>query len=168
MKLGSLIRKTTQGREKEDASVPVVEAVATLVMKDDSILAVFNEKWGAFTLPMTKPRMARDPVVGEDPVRVEEDDEAALRAAGEWLGRTLRGMPEFLTEIAEFQQSDRDGQWKRYRTKIFRINVDAETAAPTARVTEWLTADGFVDRERGPISPTARHLVEELRLQDIV
>jgi len=154
--------------EKLDKSIsglwPLIDLVAVIVTRGDRILTVYNEKWGAFTLPMSKLRRWRDPKVKEKAERVEDWEDAAVRAATEWVGRTTTDKPEYLREMAEFQQSDRDEKWKRYRTRAYRIELPAEVEPHPARVTEWLTAAEICDEHRRPLSPTARYIVRELHL----
>jgi hypothetical protein len=85
--------------------------------------------------------------------------EAAARAAAEWLGRTCE--PEFLDEFGEWQQSDRDGIWKRYNLQCFRVPVEDEPRLVAGAIAEWLTPADFLSRL--PISPTARHVIAKLK-----
>ena len=167
-KLGFFIRKSDASGKTISSLMPLVDVAATLIVKNDRILAVYNKKWSSFTIPLTKRKVWNDPGTDKDESREEEWEDAAVRAAAEWIGRTLTNKPELLMDVAEFQQSDRDAKWKRYRMRAFTIRVDQDTEPPPGRITEWLTADEFLDEKRKPISPTARHIVAELKHNGIL
>ena len=162
-KMGFFIRKSEDTGESVSALMPITEVVAVVVMKAGHILLAYNEKWGAFTLPMTKRRTWEDPSQKADAVREEEWEDAALRAASEWLGSTTKAKPEGLGQVPEFQQSDRDGKWKRYHTEAFRLVVEDSLDSAPGKSTEWLTVEDILDEDRRPISPTARHVMAELQ-----
>jgi ADP-ribose pyrophosphatase YjhB (NUDIX family) len=162
-KMGFFVRKSESGKSL-GSIMPLVDVVATLIMKGDRILAVYNDKWGSFSLPMTKRRSWEDPVAEKGAERVEDWEDAAIRAASEWIGCTTTQKPQPLSEVGEFQQSDRDGKWKRYHLQAYKLAVADDTQIPPARVAEWLTVDQLLDENRKPISPTARHIVSELKL----
>ena len=65
-----------------------VEVAVTVMARDAKLLAVYNHKWGAFSLPMTKRKKWQDPKI---PVGVCEEEwiVAAARAAAEILGKPL-------------------------------------------------------------------------------
>jgi hypothetical protein len=86
--------------------------------------------------------------------------DAAARAAAEWLGRTCDPEP-LLDDPGEFQQSDRDGTWRRYHFQAFRVPVKGHPDLVPGAVGEWLTPDEFLTRR--PISPTARQLIGKLQ-----
>ncbi len=144
------------------AEWPLVDVAVTLIERDGRRLAVFNPGWSAFTLPMTKRRRWQDPRTSEA-TREEEWVDAACRAAAEWLGRTFTTEPEFLTELPEWQQGDRTGEWKRYRFRIYRLMLPAGEDVRPGAVCEWLSTDEWLDPVRRPISTTARHLLSHLR-----
>jgi hypothetical protein len=163
-KLGFFVRKSETTGKTISGILPLVDVVATLIVKNNRILAVLNERWGSFSLPMSKRRSWEDPAAEKGIERQEEWEDAAIRAAVEWMGRTTTTEPQFLSEIGEFQQSDRDGKWKRYHMKAYRIRISDDAQEPPAgRIAEWLTAEDFLDENRKPISPTARHIISELR-----
>jgi len=144
----------------------LVEVAAVVIVRDRKILAVFNENWGAFTLPMTKRRMWKDAGA-----RIENEDwaHAASRAAGEWLAKTFTSPPVFCVDAPEYEQSDRDGVLKRYWFKVFRfcLDEDEDQELVHGAHAEWLTADQFLEKDRRPISPTAVALLQELMAQFI-
>jgi ADP-ribose pyrophosphatase YjhB (NUDIX family) len=160
-----LIRKSDKGDKRISSLMPLVDVAVVIAEKGQRLLAVFNEKWGAFTLPMSKRRSWEAPSKDQGESRREAWEDAAMRAAAEWTGRTSTRKPELILDLAEFQQSDRDGQWKRYHLQAFRIAVDDDFKLPAGSTAEWLTADDLLDEQRRPISPTARHIVAELRLE---
>lgn len=151
-----------------------LEVVATLITRGERLLAVFNDKWGSFTLPMTKRRRWADPNMAKGEID-EKWGDAAARAAAEWLGQTSTTPPRFPFEdanrqqggvglkIAEYQQSDRDGIWKRYHFRVFRLSLDGDAALSGSGMTEWLTFEQFHDKARRPISETARFLLARVQ-----
>jgi hypothetical protein len=133
----------------------------TLLVQGGNLLAVYNPKWSAFTLPMTKRRQWRDPEFPQ--VREEEWVDAAARAVAEWLGRTITVAPVVVDDLGGFAQGDRDGVWKRYNFHVFRVALPAGAAPVAGAVWEWLTPAQMLDPNRRPISPTARYVVQELQ-----
>lgn len=162
-KMGLFVLKTSDADEKKTALLPLLDIAAVLVMCHGRILMGFNAQWGAFTLPMSKRRSWEDATTAKGKVREEKWEDTATRAAAEWLGRTLVVTPDPLGEIGEFQQSDRDGKWKRYHLRAYRLEVDPDIQPRASAPTEWLLPAQILDTARGPISPTARHIVAELR-----
>lgn len=166
-KMGFFILKNEK-LEKDISGVwPLIDMVSVLVCKGDKVLTVYNEKWAAFTLPMSKLRKWKDPKV-KDAERTEEWEDAAVRTAVEWLGCTMTAKPERLVEFAEFQQSDRDERWKRYHVQAYTIQVDDDIVLPPSKITEWLLPAEITDESRRPISPTARHIMNELVQKGLV
>jgi len=166
-KLGFFIRKSDTGK-KVSAVMPLLDVVVVLLMKGEKILSVYNQNWGSFTLPMSKRRTWQDPESAEGSEHVEDWEDAAIRAAAEWLRKTMTGKPEFLLDMSEFQQSDRDAKWKRYHIQVFKISMESTEGVGGGRAVEWLTADEFIDEHRCPMSPTARHVMNELKLRGLV
>ena len=150
---------------EQHPTLPSVETVAVIIRRDEEILLVFNEKWSAFTLPMTKVRQWTDPNI--PPARREEKPAAAaVRAAAECLGKTLAVQPTHLKDIRGYRQSDRDGVWKEYVIHVFTLPLPEEQPEkePWSGIrSEWLTADEILEGCRGPISPTARDVILQTR-----
>lgn len=167
-KMGVFILKSSTGDAQAAKLLPMVDVAVTLVMHEGQILLGYNEKWGAFTLPSTKRRSWEDPNAAKESVREEDWEDAAVRAAAEWVGRTLTVKPEYIGEVPEFQQSDRDGKWKRYRMRAYHVEVADTSMTTSQRCTEWLTIEEVLDKARRPISPTARHVVAELNLLGVL
>ncbi len=140
---------------------PVDVAVA-LIKHRGCVLAVYNPKWGSFTLPMTKRRQEHEDPAVHRPKPEEGWTDAAIRAASEWLGRTMTAEPEFLCDIPKFDQTDHDGVWRRYSMKVFVLALEAEPDLAHGANTEWLTLEDLADEKRRPISPTARRVASEL------
>jgi hypothetical protein len=167
-KMGLFILKGDKMSKGSSRLMKLLDIAAVVVRRGDSVLTVWNDSWGAFTLPMSKRRLLKDPEAREGSERLEDWKEAAVRAAAEALGRTIVKEPELILDMSEFQQSDRDGTWKRYHIQAFELLVDDDTNPSPARVTEWLTPEQIADERREPISPTARHIIGELRLKAIL
>lgn len=167
-KMGFFVFKPDSSNKKINAILPMVDVVATVVLAEGRILTVYNQKWGAFALPTTKRRIWEDANAVEGSAREEAWDHAATRAAAEAMGCTLTTEPQALGELPEFQQSDRDGAWKRYRLQAFMFEYDSIPDVHPVCVCEWLTPDQILDEARRPISPTARHVVSELKLRGVL
>src|SRR5581483_12277456 len=90
--------------------IPRVDVAVAIIVRRDRLLISFSLPWSSFTLPMTKRRLWQDPQI---PAATREEPwvEAAARAAGESLGQTFTQAPEYLADLAEFRQGDRDGVW---------------------------------------------------------
>ena len=135
-----------------------VEVAATVIAAGGSILAVYNPRWGSFTLPMTKRKKWQDPNL---PLGVREEDwrVSAARAGAEVLGRTLspKALPNHLLDIQEYRQSGEDGIWKIYQLHVFGLTIPIETKLAEGILADWLAPSDFADHE--PISSTARYLV---------
>ncbi|NIY14611.1 MAG: hypothetical protein GWM98_06820 [Nitrospinaceae bacterium] len=167
-KMGFFVFKPDSSAEKVNAILPMVDVVASLVIAEGRILHVWNEKWGSFALPTTKRRSWEDPNAVKGSVREEDWEDACIRAAAEALGRTITEQPEEIGEIPEFQQSDRDGAWKRYRLRAYRFEFDSAPEVHPVRIHEWLSVEQVLDDSRRPISPTARHVISELQLKGVI
>jgi hypothetical protein len=138
-----------------------LDVAVTLLTDGDRILVVWNPNWSVFTLPMTKRRVWQDPAI--PPAHREESWlDAAARAAGEWLGCTFTTDPKLIAEFPEYQQSDRDGTWKRYRFQIFRMDLAPGDEIRPGAIAERLTKDEILDPNRRPISSTARNLIVKI------
>src|SRR5262249_49514358 len=134
------------------------------ITQGERILAVYNAKWGSSTLPMTKRRWWHDPNVPKSQ-RFEDWLDAAARSGAEWLGRTCH--PDFVfDDKGQYQQSVRDGQWKRDHFQVFRVALEGEPRLVNGAIAEWLTASDFSDRR--PISPTARYVIGKLQEESLL
>ena len=151
------------------SELPVVEVSVALITWRRRILSVFNPRWGAFSLPMTKRRQWIAPRAPKSP-RTEDWLAAATRAAAEALGRTLSAgrINGPVLRLNGYTQSDSDGLLKEYHFRVFHIPVDATVELLGGAVTEWLLTAQFADPDRVPISPTARLLVAKLAADGIV
>lgn len=141
----------------------LIEVAVTVIAAGEKILTVRNDKWGAFTLPMTK--VQRKPLgFAENVTQIERWSDAAMRNAGECLERTLDREPKLLMDVGELRQSDRTGQVNHYHFRVYLVEVDFEQAVPGV-VAEWLTTAQIIDEKRRPISPTARELAKLLQAE---
>jgi hypothetical protein len=140
-------------------SYPLVELVVVLITDGESrFLVDYNEPWGCFTFPSTK---LHDPGSTMPPSREakETPDEAAARATAEVLGRPLD--PSALTKLPEevppWNQSGRDGQWKRYTVHLFGLNTKMDPKPLPGHTALWLTRKELETLE--PVSPTVRSIL---------
>jgi len=153
------VRKMTEKPQFPDLKVAVV-----LVVHGGRILVVFNDKWGAYALPMTKRRVWNDPNAAGGK-RVEEWIDAAIRARTECVPGTSTIAPVFQLCIPEYQQSDRDGEWKRYEFHVFKTALANPYAVGPGGRTEWLTPAELLNPQRCPISKTARDIVRQAQAE---
>lgn len=136
-------------------------AVALIFDKRRRILWTWNDKWGAFCLPMTKIRKGKE--VSESASR------AAARAAGEAFGVPVDISPRW-TEITDLAVSDRDCTVKHYNYEVFEAKSHPEFT-DHIRILEphvWLTHGQALSGRYHPISKPCLHiirtLIEEYRL----
>jgi hypothetical protein len=148
-------------------SCPTVEAVATVLADGPRILAVFNPRWGGFTLPMSKRKQFRDSSISPA-IRQEEWPTAAARVAAEILGRSFipADFPQPLCEIKDFEQSDADGVWKLYTIQVFGLAVTGHVRLAPGVVAEWLRPEDFQQRE--PMTHTVRFVLGQMAEQGLL
>lgn len=141
----------------------VIEVAVTVIVAGEKILTVRNDKWGTFTLPMTK--LQRKPLgMVEIATQIERWSDAAMRNVGECLGRTSDREPKLLMDVGQLRQSDRTGEVNHYHFQVYLFDVDSEQTAP-GLATDWLTTSQIIDEKRRPISPTARELAKLLEAE---
>lgn len=142
-------------------ALELIEVAATVITAGHRILVVWNEHWGAFSLPMTKLRRQQLGLM-QNHERVELWSQAALRTVGECLGRTTDRAPKLLLDVNELRQSDRSGAVNHYHCQVFWFDVESPALAPRV-AGEWLSPDQVLDEHRQPLSATARSLVTQLQ-----
>jgi 8-oxo-dGTP pyrophosphatase MutT (NUDIX family) len=142
------------------APISRVDVVATVIYCGDRLLLVYNDGWGAFTLPMTK---LRNWQVGLDAAesRWELGHEAALRNVAEGLHAAVDRQPVLLMDFGNLRQSDRSHRINHYAFQVFGFEADRQEVGPGI-VARWLTCAEILEPARQPISPTARKLVAAL------
>jgi ADP-ribose pyrophosphatase YjhB (NUDIX family) len=129
-------------------------AVAFIIDSNGRLLLTWNEKWGAFTLPMTKVDME---------VPAETPSQAAVRAAAEVLQvpcRVVAGKhPQFSRGL---QKSDRDAQIKDYQYNVIQVEPHPDFAAHiTSQLLVWAAIDKLQAGEYQPISQSVEPLLRE-------
>ena len=141
-----------------------VDVAVTLILDGNAILLVYNENWGAFTLPMTK---RKRPVPSGDAGELDGEDwlDAAARPVVECLGRPSKPEPILEEFLPESHFSLHRQSQVVYRYKTFKVNfeLDDQVIAETPAV--WLTAAEILKGELRPISPTA---IDIIRYRDIL
>ena len=141
-----------------------VEMAVTIILNEnDEVLLDYSESWGVFTLPMTKIGLKPGLTPKSDPIP-EAPEAAALRAAVEVLGRPLptnnRPKP-VAADIPPYQQSFRDGVWKRYAVRLFTLRAPVGAPCPVAgHSAVWLPRHGLADL--APISPTVGLIMDAI------
>ena len=144
-----------------------VEVAVTVMARDAKMLAIYNHKWGAFSLPMTKRKKWQDPQIS---LGVCEEDwtVTATRAAAEALGKSFapKQFPRRLMEVKEYRQRGEDGIWKVYAFQIFGMDIPGHATLHSGTVAEWLTPAEFDTHQ--PLSTTARYLVHTLEKNNLL
>lgn len=141
---------------------PIVElGVALIVDAEGRFLMDYSEPWGSFTFPMTKLGVV-PAVVPDGPSTQESPLTAATRAAVEVLGRPMdpKTLQALACEVPPYNQSGRDGQWKRYTVHLFRLTAKTQPNPLPGHVAVWLTRAELETLE--PISPTVRKILAVL------
>jgi len=147
-------------------TLETLELVALFIVDAEGrILLDYNANWHAFTLPMSKrhPLLTNTP---DDPVIEEPLDSTALRAAIEMIGRPLLQMPiQMNVEVPPWNQSGRDGAWKRYQYRVFALRFDGTPHPLPGHTAVWLTLAELEAAE--PISPTVRQILRAVPFADV-
>ena len=141
-----------------------VDVAVTLILKDNSFLLVYNEKWGTFTLPMTKRKLP------ENQETADEDDcedwpDAAARPVVECLGRLSRPTQVLEDFLPESYFSSRRQTPAIYRYKTFKVYFEDGDQIVAKTPTVWLTASEILKGDWHPISQTAKDIIQ---IQDIL
>jgi hypothetical protein len=138
---------------------PLVEMVVVQITDAEGrFLVDYNEPWRSFTFPSTKlhDQASTTPTKREPK---ETPLEAAARAVAEVLGRPVD--PNALTklpyEVPPWNQSGRDGQWKRYTVHLLGLNAKVDPKPLPGHTAIWLTRQELETLE--PISPTVRTIL---------
>ncbi len=136
-----------------DPSLPSL-AVAFVLDDRGRLLMVWNPKWRAFTLPMTK--------IDTTPPR-ESAADAAIHAASETLGVPTRAIPGSEPNFMRcLHRSKRDGEIKDYQHQIVRIEPHPDFASaysPSAPII-WASIEKLQLREYQPLSPSVSDILK--------
>jgi hypothetical protein len=143
------------------AILPQVPVAVTLIMFGGDLLLVYNPRWRAFTLPMTKRRCWPNPDGGCEAFS-ESWEDAAMRNMAEWLGRTFTAPPQHVLDLEACQHSGRDLRTRQYHFRLFAASADRADERVVWAPTECLSPDEILDPARRPVSETARLLVRSL------
>jgi hypothetical protein len=138
---------------------PLVDVVALLIGRDGRLLLDYNEPWSAFCLPITKIHDLPATVPSGD--GREQPIDAAVRAAVEMLGTPLSAdrIPRPIeADIPPYQQSGRDGHWKRYKFHVFGLKVNVDAKPLPGHVAIWLKPGELATHQ--PISPTIKVILD--------
>jgi len=144
-------------------SRPTTDVAVTLIRNSkNEVLLVYSEKWGSYTLPMTK---RRQPAPGDiESVREAEDWlDAGARNVVECLGRPAMPTPVLKTPVPESHFSKRDHVTKDYLFHVFEERFrdgDAGADCVTAQTLYvWVTPEQILKRQIRPLSHSARDLI---------
>ena len=115
-------------------------------------LLTFNDRWGTFTLPMTRRRRGRE---GNEPLT------RAAFAAGEALGVPVRLVQGDSRRLASRLQSGRQVMDKHYRYDIFHVepHPDFDDRLQIREPHVWLSPHMLLAGAYEPISESARTIV---------
>jgi hypothetical protein len=149
-----------------ETSYPDVYVRAVAITRGNSILTIFNEKWGGFTLPMSKKRTKPHSTKPEQIIE-ESSQDTAIRATVEALGRPLgpHELPErhVVHTLDPFNESGRDGVWRCYHIELFQLELaPGETPKPLGGVPiAWMTLEEM--EEFKPVTSTAVYIARAMR-----
>lgn len=129
-------------------------AVAYIVDSQGRLLLTWNNKWGAFTLPMTK-------VQFDQPA--ETPEQAAIRAAAEVLGVPTQIVPGKETKFARgLQKSPRDGDIKDYQYNIVQVEAHPDFASLVSSKTfVWASIAKLQNSDYQPVSKSVDAILQE-------
>lgn len=130
-------------------------AVALLKLGNDNVALTWNDKWGAFVLPMTKIDNGKP---------AETAEHAALRAAAEVLQLPVRVIAgQAAKAMRTLQLSDRDGEIKDYHFHVVPVEIHPDFAAIsiTHRPVIFATVDQLQSEAIQPISPSVKPIIDE-------
>lgn len=152
-----------------------------LIRSEGKLLMIYNDKWRAFTFPMTKlpawdfvdTAQIIDPDRRDISVSQVQEHwlDAAAHAAVECLGQPncpeplLEGPIE--VEYTEVEQSRRDGADRIYHYKVFTLEV-LQPIQSRQQPFAWLTADEARNGKFRPISPTVLEILGRQEIASIV
>ena len=141
-----------------------VEVAVIVIWKSAMVLTIFNDKWGAFTLPMSKLRKHYDPLNPSE-VHIEDRMDAAIRVAGELRGRTFakNECPKYLKTTTEMRQSDRTGEFKLYTFHVFEMSMYPDEKLRESLIFEWLQKQEILNNTVFPVSSTAKFILEQIK-----
>ena len=129
-------------------------AVAYVVDTQGRLLLIWNEKWGAFTLPMSK-------LQSDQPS--ETPEQAAIRAAAEVLGVPTRVVQGKEAKFARgLQKSPRDGDIKDYQYNVVKVEAHPDFASQVnGKPLVWAAIDKLQDAEYQPVSKSVQAILRE-------
>ena len=139
-----------------------VDVVVLLIAKGGKLLLDYNAAWSAFCLPITKIRELPAKVPNGEGSR-EMPMDAAVRAAVEVLGAPLsidRFPKPVETDIPPYQQSGRDGQWKRYKFHLYSMKIAFDPKPLPGHSAVFMKPEEFATHQ--PLSPTMTVIVKAL------
>jgi hypothetical protein len=164
-----------------DARSGATRVAVVLMRCGDKLLVVYNDKWRAFTFPMTKlrPWEFADTSQIADPdhhaIAVEEQQgrwlDVAAHAAVECLGRPCCPQPlldgPIEVEYSEVERSGRDGADRIYHYKVYTLEAGQEFDS-RRQPFAWLTAEEIRDGKHRPMSPTMLKILGQQEVNAIV
>ncbi len=138
-----------------DDPMTVEVAVSLVTNPSRRVLLTFNERWGAFTLPMTRRRRGRE---GNEPLT-----RAAFRAAAEALGVPVRLVQDDYRRVPIRLQSGRQIADKHYQYIVYHVepHPDFEDRLQIRQPHLWLSPHMVLAGVYEPISESARRTLEE-------
>jgi 8-oxo-dGTP pyrophosphatase MutT (NUDIX family) len=138
----------------EQTHVEVAVAVVTDASK--RVLLIFNDRWGSFTLPMSRRRRG--------PEASEPSTGAAVRAAAEALGVPVRLAGDGHARLPVRLQSGRELRDKIYSYRIFHIESHPEfdDRLQIRQPYLWLSPHWILSGAYEPISESARFILRSV------
>jgi hypothetical protein len=152
-----------------------------LIRSGGKLLLIYNEKWRAFTFPMTK-LPAWDYVDPEQIIDPDRRDISAGQLQEHWLDAAAHAVVECLgepncpsvmldgpikVEYTEVERSRRDGADRIYHYKVFTLDVPQQVQSRQQPFV-WLTPDEARDGKHRPVSPTVLEILGRQEIASIV
>jgi hypothetical protein len=152
-----------------------------LIRSEGKLLLTYNDKWRAFTFPMTK--LPDWDFV--DTGQIIDPERRAISAAQlqeHWLDAAAHAVVECLgqpncpsvmldgtiaVEYTEVERSRRDGADRIYHYKVFTLDVP-QPFESRHQPSAWLTADEIGDGKHRPVSPSVLEILGRQEVGDIV
>ncbi len=137
----------------------IVEMAVVLILDEKNrFLLDYKEPWGGIAFPCTKLRDVAPAADGQ--MTKETPQRAACRAVVEVLGMPIdpNALAPLPHEVPPWQQSARDGEWKRYTVHLFGLSVRGNRPQPLpGHSVVWLTRKELETLE--PVSPTVQNVL---------
>jgi hypothetical protein len=154
---------STRGEPKMNTFYPLIDVAVVLIGRGSRLVLDFKNPWSAFSLPITKLRDRPATIAGGE--SRESPLDAAIRESVEVLSVPLApdSLPERIdAEVPPYQQSGRDGLWKRYNFNVYGMTIKFNPRSLAGHEAVWLAPEQILTHQ--PISPTTSHVINSVSM----